>query len=219
MRLRPGRPALLAAALAILAATAGIAAMALGAPWSGKPPAPTAPEAPATRACLEGVADAEGALQGLDVHASSSLYRTQNRTVDYDNQTVLAAVALARATRAPLDPEEVRNFTLERIEVCTFALSAGIARNASSLARVVAFRTVVEHNATLSSDNAMRAILLNATGVPIDPHDVISFRRHEDTRRTFDRVLDLSSDPLLIALASSEPEDRPLLRAVAEDAP
>lgn len=226
-----GRPALLATAFALLAVSAGLAAVA----WSGHgerprpgiplmaptpqddpPAANTSPPAP-RRGCLDGLPGAAAALRGLDVRTAASLYRTENKSVEIDNATVLAGIALASATDAAIDPEELRNYTLERVEICSFALSAGIDRNASSVQRVILFRTRIEHNATLSADVALRAIALHASGIPVEPGDVISFRHHEETVRRFDREIDLSADPVLVALQSADPEDRPLLRAIAEN--
>lgn len=207
-----GRASLAATAIVLLAASAGVLAVAL----SGREP-PLLPSLVEKPRCLDGLPGAARALAGLDVDSAATLYRNETKTVDLDNETILASIALSRATGEPIEIEDVTNFTIERVDVCSFALTAGTDEASSSVQRVIAFRTRIEHNATLSSDNALRAILLNATGVPIHPKEVISFRHYEDTQRSFDRELDLSDDSVLLALQTSEPEDRPLLRAIGDD--
>jgi hypothetical protein len=191
--------------LLVVAAGLAVAAAALAAAVAMQGDEPTldalpVKDQPAPEPCFGDLPSAPAALRGLDLARSASLHRELRQNVSLDEDTIMSVIALSRATGVPIGIEEVTNRTTHRFEICAFDLAVSEDNASYTVQRVVAFRVTTSHNASLDRDTAMSAIALNASGVPVDPREVITFAHDERVERTFDQVVD-SEDVFELVLA------------------
>lgn len=182
----------------------------------------TAGGASATGGCLGGVPGADE-LAGLPGRLSTAVtvYTSHNRSVELDNGTTFAVIALASALGEPVDIEDILTYRDERVDVCTFdrlatlegesvmnALALGVQAPEGELRELVVdehvtvrFETVVDQRVELDRDIALRAIALHGSGVRVDLEDVLDIERSVRIDRTLDVDTDMERRETLLALA------------------